>query len=130
MIPSIGVPFKMMDTNQQINFAENLIQKMSKDQRFKPLESHVKDLASKLEEWQVAIQNAQSGGKIKTIKKIEKGLSVKNRVFYLATQIEIMAEHNQEIILASGYKTQRKKVTLSQKAFSSQQLEDLLITMA
>lgn len=120
----------MMDTHQQVNFAKNLIHKMSNDNRFKSLEPHVKDLASKLNEWQNAITNAQNGGKIKTIKKIEKGLSVKDRVFYLASQVEILAEHNQELITASGYKNQRKEISFSKKAFSSQELEELLVAMA
>jgi len=130
MISSLGLPYKMMNTHQQVNFAKNLIQKMSTDNRFESLEPQVKDLATKLEEWQSAIANAQNGGKIKAIKKIEKGLSVKNRVFHLASQVEIMAEHNQELITASGYKTQRQEVSFSKKAFSSQELEELLVAMA
>ncbi len=130
MIPSIGVPFKMMNTHQQITFAENLVQKMSTDNRFQTLNPYIKDLSLKLKEWQIAIANAHNGGKIKTIKKIEKGLSVKDRVFYLATQVEIMAEHNQDLILASGYINHREEINLSQKAFSTQELEELLVAMA
>lgn len=129
MIPSIALPYKQMNTHQQINFAKNLVSKMTADSQFKSLESYVKELETKLNEWQIAINNAQNGGKIKTIKKIEKGLTVRDKVFYLANQIEIMAEENETIIIAAGYQNQRK-IAFSKKAFSTQQIEDFLITVA
>lgn len=129
MNPSIAISFKRMNTSQQIKFVENIIKKMSSDIRFRSLLPYTKDLSLKLKEWKVCIADANNGGKIKTIKKIEKGLSIRDKVFHLANQVEILAEHNQDIIVASGYK-RPQKVTFPSKAFSNQQMQELLVAMA
>ena len=89
MNPSIAVSFKRMNTNQQIKFVEKIIKKMSSDIRFRTLLPYTKDLSLKLKEWKISIADAKNGGKIKTIKKIEKGLSIRDKVFHLANQVEI-----------------------------------------
>jgi len=129
MNPSIAVSFKRMNTNQQIIFVENIIEKMSNDIRFRTLLPYTKDLSLKLKEWKVSITDAQNGGKIKTIKKIEKGLSIRDKIFQLANQVEILSEHNQELIIASGFK-RPQKVKFTPNAFSTQQIQELLVAMA
>lgn len=130
MIPSIALPYKKMDNAQQIEFAKNLIFKMSSDTRFSSLLPNVQELAIKLNEWQVAIKEARFGGKIKTIKKIEKGLTVMDKIFFLASKVEIMAEHNQVVIAAAGFENKRKRIKLSNDAFTPVQIEELLLAMA
>lgn len=129
MLPSIALPYKQMSTTQQVDFAKNLVDKMTTDARFQSLKATVDELATKLNEWQLAIEKAQTGGKIKMIKKIEKGLTVRDKVFYLAEKVEIMAEEDNAIIAAAGYENERK-IALTNNAFTSAQLEELLITVA
>lgn len=128
MIPSIALPFKQMNVSQQIRFAKNIVQKMTADLRFRALLPTVFKLNTKVQEWQVAILNAQNGGKIKTIKKIEKGLTVRDLIFSLALEVEIMAEENEDLIVASGFENKRE-FALFQNAFSSHQIQELLVTM-
>ncbi len=129
MIPSIALPFKQMNVSQQIYFAKNIVQKMSVDIRFRTLRPTVFTLNIKLQEWQTAITNAQNGGKIKTIKKIEKGLTVRDLIFALAAEVEIMAEKNEALITASGFENKRE-FALFQNAFTTPQIEELLIASA
>ena len=129
MIPTIALPFKNMETHQQINFAKNIVQKMSADHRFQPLAFSIGKLSRKINEWQIAIANAKTGGKIKTITKIEKGLTVMDLVFLLASKVEIMAEHDESIIAAAGYKKQ-ESFSFSKKAFSKKEIEEFLVAVA
>lgn len=128
MIPSIALPFKQMKVPQQIHFAKNIVQKMNADIRFRTLQPTVLTLNTKIQEWKIAITNAQNGGKIKTIKKIEKGLTVRDLIFALAFEIEIMAEENETLISASGFENKRE-FALFQNAFSTHQVEELLVAM-
>ena len=128
MIPSIALPFKQMKVSQQIHFAKNIVQKMNADIRFRALQPTVLTLNTKIQEWQIAITNAQNGGKIKTIKKIEKGLTVRDLIFVLAFEIEIMAEENESLISASGFENKRE-FALFQNAFSTKGVEELLVAM-
>jgi len=128
MIPSIALPFKQMNVPQQIRFAKNLVQKMNTDIRFRTLQPTVLKLNTKIQEWQIAITNAQNGGKIKTIKKIEKGLTVRDLIFFLAAEVEILAEENEVLITASGFENKRE-FALFQNAFSTHQVEELLVAM-
>ena len=130
MTPSIALPFKQMTTSEQVIFAKELITKLTTNPQFKSLRPSVNKLTIKLEEWQTAILNAKNGGKIKMIKKIEKGLTVRDNVFFLATQVEIMAEENQNdsLILAAGYDNKRE-ISLSKNAFSTEQIEELLVAL-
>lgn len=129
MIPSIALPFKQMNVSQQIHFAKNIVQKMNSDIRFRTLRSTVITLNIKIQEWQTAIVNAQNGDKIKTIKKIEKGLTVRDLIFVLAAEVEIMAEKNENLIGASGFENKRE-FALFQNAFSTHQIKELLVAMA
>jgi len=128
MIPSIALPFKQMDITQQIRFAKSIVQKMNADIRFQALQPKVLSLNTKIEEWQIAITNAQSGGKIKTIKKIEKALTVRDLIFFLAAKVEIMAEENEALITISGFENKRE-FKLFEDAFSPNQVEELLVAM-
>jgi hypothetical protein len=128
MIPSIALPFKQMNVPQQIRFAKNIVQKMNADIRFRKLQPTVFKLNTKIQEWQITITNAQSRGKIKTIKKIEKGLTVRDLIFLIGEKVEIMAEENEALINASGFENKRE-FALFQNAFSPNQLEELLVTM-
>ena len=91
-----------MNVSQQIRFAKNIVQKMNKDIRFKKLQPTILKLNIKIQEWQIAITNAKSGGKFKAIKKIEKGLTVRDLIFQLAAEIEILAKDDEKAIVASG----------------------------
>ena len=130
MTPSIALPFKQLTTSEQIIFAKNLIKNLTTHPQFQSLQPAVRQLSTKLKEWQIAIRNAQNGGKIKMIKKIEKGLTVRDNIFFLATQVEIMAEEhqNESLILAAGYDNKRE-ISLSKNAFSSQEIEELLVAL-
>ena len=124
MIPSIALPFKQMNVTQQIRFAKNIVQRINTDIRFRTLQPTVFRLNIKIQEWQVAISNAQNGGKIKTIKKIEKGLTVRDLIFFIADKVEIMAEENEALITASGFENKRE-FALFQNAFSTKGVEEL-----
>ncbi len=128
MIPSIALPFKQMNVPQQIRFAKNIVQKMNRDIRFRKLQQTALKLNIKIQEWQLAITDAKSGGKIKTIRKIEKGLSVRDLVFFLAAEVEIMAEENEALINASGFKNKRE-FAFFENAFTTNQIEELLVTL-
>ena len=128
MIPSIALPFKQMNVTQQIRFAKNIVQRINTDIRFRTLQPTVFRLNIKIQEWQVAISNAQNGGKIKTIKKIEKGLTVRDLIFFIADKVEIMAEENEALITASGFENKRE-FALFQNAFSTKGVEELLVAM-
>ena len=128
MIPSIALPFKQMNVSQQIRFAKNIVQRMNTDIHFQTLHPTVLKLKTKIKEWQIAIVNAQNGGKIKTIKKIEKGLTVRDLIFSLAAEIEIMAEENEAFITASGFENKRE-FALFQNAFSTESVEELLVAI-
>jgi len=128
MIPSIALPFKQMNVSQQVHFSQALVQKMNNDIRFQTLQPTVSKLNTKIQEWQIAITNAQNGGKIKTIKKIEKGLTVRDLVFLLAAKIETLAEEDEALITASGFENKRE-FALSQNAFSTKKIEELLVAM-
>lgn len=128
MIPSIALPFKQMNVTQQIRFAKNIVQRINTDIRFRTLQPTVFRLNIKIQEWQVAISNAQNGGKIKTIKKIEKGLTVRDLIFFIADKVEIMAEENETLITASGFENKRE-FALFQNAFSTKGVEELLVAM-
>ncbi|HFC01099.1 MAG TPA: hypothetical protein ENJ53_09875, partial [Phaeodactylibacter sp.] len=73
MTPSIALPFKQLTTSEQIIFAKNLIKNLTTHPQFQSLQPAVRQLSTKLKEWQIANRNAQNGGKIKMIKKIDKG---------------------------------------------------------
>ncbi len=128
MIPSIALPFKQMNVTQQIRFAKTIVKKMNSDIRFRKLQPTTLKLNTKIQEWQIAITNAQSGGKIKTIKKIEKGLTVRDLIFFIAAKVEIMAEENEALITASGFENKRE-FALFENAFSTNQVEELLVAM-
>jgi hypothetical protein len=117
-----------MNVPQQIRFAKNIVQKMNADIRFRKLQPTVFKLNTKIQEWQITITNAQSRGKIKTIKKIEKGLTVRDLIFLIGEKVEIMAEENEALITASGFENKRE-FALFQNAFSPNQIEELLVTM-
>ena len=128
MIPSIALPFKQMNVRQQIRFAKNIVKKMNADIRFQTLQPTILKLNIKVQEWQIAITNAQNGGKIKTIKKIEKGLTVRDLIFFIAAKVEILAEENEALITASGFENKRE-FALFENAFSTNQIEELLVAI-
>lgn len=128
MIPSIALPFKQMNVSQQIRFAKNIVQKMNKDIRFKKLQPTILKLNIKIQEWQIAITNAKSGGKFKAIKKIEKGLTVRDLIFHLAAEVEILAKDDEKAIVASGFENKRE-FALFENAFSPNQIEELLVAI-
>ena len=129
MIPTIALPFKHMPTQKQIKFAKKIVKRMSSDGRFKEFKSSVEELSRKILEWQLAIENARNGGKIKTIQKIEKGLTVMDKVFALASKVEILAEFDDSLIAAAGFKKQ-KKISFTKKAFSPSQIKEILVATA
>ena len=128
MLPSIALPYKQMNVSQKVHFAKNLIQKITRNQKFNSLLPNVLELSTNLEEWQIAIKNAQCGGKISTILKIEKGLTVSNKVFALATKVENLAKRNEQIIESAGFKNQRI-FNLEQNAFTREEVEEVLVTL-
>ncbi|MFK8009719.1 MAG: hypothetical protein AB8H03_25420 [Saprospiraceae bacterium] len=128
MIPSIALPFKQMKVPQQIRFAKNIVKKMNSNIHFLTLQPAILKLNIKIQEWQIAITNAQNGGKIKTIKKIEKGLTVRDLIFFLAAKVEIMAEEDETLIIASGFENKRE-FALFENAFSTHQIEELLVAI-
>lgn len=128
MIPSIALPFKQMNVPQQIRFAKKIVKKMNSDIRFQTLQPIILKLNIKIQEWQIAITNAKSGGKIKTIKKIEKGLTVRDLIFFIAAKVEILAEENEALIVASGFENKRE-FALFENAFSTNQIEELLVAI-
>ncbi|MFK7774397.1 MAG: hypothetical protein AB8F94_19800 [Saprospiraceae bacterium] len=128
MIPSIALPFKQMKVSQQIRFAKKIVKKMNADIRFQALQPAILKLNIKIQEWQIAITNAQSGGKFKAIKKIEKGLTVRDLIFFIAAKVEIMAEENETLIVASGFENKRE-FALFENAFSTNQIEELLVAI-
>ena len=62
------------------------------------------------------------------IKKIEKGLTVRDLIFLLAAKVEILAEENESLIVASGFENKRE-FALFENAFSTNQIEELLVAI-
>jgi len=102
--------FKRMSLDQQLEFTKNVVKNLETNPKYLLLSSNVAELDLKLQEWETACKEAQFGGKMRAIKKIEKGLTVFNQLSVISQKIDTINYGRKGIVETAGYNACREVV--------------------
>ena len=102
--------FKRLSLDQQIAFTKDAVKGIKANSKFLPLSTKVTELERKLMEWEIAANEAKYGGKMRAIKKIEKGLTVFNQLNFLANQVDTLNYGRKGLVEVAGYNAVSKQV--------------------
>ena len=102
--------FKRLSLEQQIAFTKDAVKGIKANPRFLSLNTKVTELETKLMEWEIAANEAKFGGKMRAIKRIEKGLTVLNQLDFLSNQVERMNYGTKGLVEVAGYNAVKKEV--------------------
>ena len=102
--------FKRMSLDKQIEFTKNVVKEMIQNPKYLPLLAKVNDLEIKLAEWENAAEEAKFGGKMKTIRRIEKGLTVFNQLDFLSNQVDVINYGRKGLVEIAGYNACKEQV--------------------
>ena len=94
--------FKRLSIEQQIAFSKDAVKGLKANPKFLPLTSKLTELETKLMEWEIATNEAKFGGKMRAIKRIEKGLTVFNQLDFLSNQVEAMNYGRKGLVEVAG----------------------------
>ena len=102
--------FKRLSLEQQIAFTKDAVKGIKANPKFIPLTTKLTELETKLMEWEIAANEAKFGGKMRAIKRIEKGLTVFNQLDFLSHQVEAMTYGRKGLVEVAGYNAVSKQV--------------------
>lgn len=94
--------FKRMSEGKQAALTRDVIESMENDSRFQPLAGEVEALKTAYDNWQKAAADAQSRDRLKVmVKNLKREVAI-NLLFRIAMQVNLLANGNVELALASG----------------------------
>ena len=102
--------FKRLPLDDQIEFTKNVVKKMIQNPKYVPLLTKVSELEIKLSEWENATDEAKFGGKMRAIRRIEKGLTVLSQLEFLANQVAAMNYGRKGLVEVAGYNAYKEQV--------------------
>ena len=102
--------YKRLSIDQQITFTKDVVKGIKANAKFLPLSAKVNELETKLREWEIANNEAKFGGKMRAIKKIEKGLTVFNQLNFLSGQVDALNYGRKGLVEIAGYNAVSKQV--------------------
>ena len=105
----VSLKFKKLPESDFVFFAEKVVQNMSSDAQFVSLKSSVDELKVRTIAFKTLTNDANAGGKLFTIQKNEKKAALDYQLTLLAKQVDLLADENEAVVVASGY--EMKKTT-------------------
>ena len=103
MLKIISLDFKRYGQADLAQFANNIINSMTKDAQFITLKPFVDNLSTDYEAFTTAVSNAINGGTLLIREKNRKMDDLKAELVTVAIQVEALANENEDIIEAAGY---------------------------
>lgn len=104
MLKIISLDFKRLPQADLAQFANNVINCMTKDEQFITLKPFVDTLKADYDAFTTAVSNAVNGGTILIREKNRKMDDLKAELETVAIQVEALANENEDMVEAAGYK--------------------------
>ncbi len=99
----ISLSFKKYNQAEVAQFANNVINSMTKDAQFITLKPFVDDLSADYDAFTTAVTNAIYGGTLLIREKNRKMADLNAELETVAIQVEALANENEDVIEAAGY---------------------------